>query len=775
MITTRIVFVLFLVSFAACVVPSVARAQSASESAVELNEGVRLFLLGRQDQQLDTTTLEEAVAQFDQVIAAQPDSKAAYLFRALAFGEMAALYREKKLGPEDVLRSIDLAIEMLQEPAKRAALEENLAAVQRRLTSESLPELEREVLERKKNGLERQLDILNNKYPNRTVAELRDDRTLQIRELQQYSDNERQACSEMVDSISRLYELLDDPQAVVALLDVVAGTKIARIHEDEALRIIEGDVPAAQRNSSSKALRDESKRILERLAGVLEETLSGAALDDENRARATYFLGVVRYRLAVPRSVPEKEAWRAPDLEQLSASEEAMRRLVADDSAPDAWRSYAALYLGLILPVKAQQAGDEEERSALFDEAEKWLRDAVDRDLQPQVNEVTGESELVSASGDQILDLVWQQRDQITEARTATPVTREPLNDIRLTFHMGAHRDTNVVLLGERTDLPRDISDPEDFGFRTGMIIDYTRDLDDRWTLGFQGRVSSLWHADIDTFDEQQYGGSLALQYALIQQREDGFGPVHLRLQYDYNYTLLGRDGFLSSNVITPNIEIYWNERQAWSRLWFAYEIRNYFEPLFDKRFNRDGDYLAIGASHGWNAVDMTAVYNDAGVEAWGHANDQSFEQDREDGLKRFLKPYVALQYAWDQTDGQEFDRKAVRFDVGAVVPLPYGIDLEADMGFEWEDYDGGSLVDYHRRGRRDMIQRYGLAVARTFVLQPGVRVNRYRPEMDRVLMTLRAFANWTHDDSNVQDRLGQSIYEYDRVVYGLSVAFTFN
>ena len=106
---------------------------------------------------------------------------------------------------------------------------------------------------------------------------------------------------------------------------------------------------------------------------------------------------------------------------------------------------------------------------------------------------------------------------------------------------------------------------------------------------------------------------------------------------------------------------------------------------------------------------------------------------------------------------------------------VPWGIDLDAAFDFEWQRYQRGSLVDFHRRERRDFIQRYELALSRTFVLRAGRPENRARPAMDRVLMTLRAHATWTHDDSNVVDRLGQAIFEYDRTVYGVSVAFTFN
>ena len=74
-----------------------------------------------------------------------------------------------------------------------------------------------------------------------------------------------------------------------------------------------------------------------------------------------------------------------------------------------------------------------------------------------------------------------------------------------------------------------------------------------------------------------------------------------------------------------------------------------------------------------------------------------------------------------------------------------------------------------------DLIQEYAVALSRTFVLREGVRANRYTPAIDRMLMTVRAHATWTDDDSNVLDRAGQAVFSYDRAVYGVSVAFTIN
>jgi len=161
--------------------------------------------------------------------------------------------------------------------------------------------------------------------------------------------------------------------------------------------------------------------------------------------------------------------------------------------------------------------------------------------------------------------------------------------------------------------------------------------------------------------------------------------------------------------------------------------------------------------------------------EPWGRDSDASFIQDDPDYPKRYLELALGAEYSWDATKGEEFDLRAYALSMGARVPLPWGWSFDAQAIWEWEHYLNGSLVDFHRRGRRDFIQDYELALSRTFVLKEGQPEHRYSPDVDRVLMTLRAFARWTLDDSNVVDRLRQTTFEYDRGVYGMTLSFSFN
>lgn len=112
---------------------------------------------------------------------------------------------------------------------------------------------------------------------------------------------------------------------------------------------------------------------------------------------------------------------------------------------------------------------------------------------------------------------------------------------------------------------------------------------------------------------------------------------------------------------------------------------------------------------------------------------------------------------------------------MGFALPLPWGLQFDASAEFEWQDYRHGSLTDFHRRPRRDLVQTYGIGLGRTFVLQQGELANRFTPTVDRTVMTIRGEARWTNDDSNVVDRFGQAVFEYDRVFYGITIAFSFN
>ena len=736
---------------------AVAQQSPPPDDLVDLSEAIYHYL------QDEAESYQAAMELLNATLERDPSNEAALLFRSLCYGQLGLLERSAQIAPRDRANAFREVLVLRRDPERRPQMEAEIARLRATLEAGTQEPGERHVTERRLGSLERTLNDFD-EVKDRADDELAALIDEQVAEAHAAAGRERDMYREMSQD---LRNLLDRPQAVIRLLDVIAQSKIAGLAEAEAVGVKSGEIAADQASGSVASLRASAADILKKTADSLEKLQAelGSTLATEDVVRVRFFLGVLRYRQAVPRRTPEELP--EIDLALLRRAEEIMVAL-ADDPGVDAnWRSYAALYLGLIVPFKATSEPDADRRGAILDEALRRLSQAAALDvIRPE--------QPTSASDYAIPEVVWRQREQIEELRAQPAAGPQQINDIQLSLFLGSHYDTNVVLLGERTDLPRGISDESDFGFTLGTAVDYTLTLGDRWTLGLQGRVSQLWHAEIDEFDEQRYGASAALQYEAVREEGD-FGPVYLRLQYDYDYTLLGRDAFLETHRVTPNVRAFWDERLAETNLYLRYEDRDYFEPLYDRRFDRDGNYFALGFLQSYKTLDMTAKYESLGWEPWGHPNDGELAQDDPDFPARYLTPILGFEYSWDSTQGDEFDQKAYILRCGVLVPLPYGLDFDAGMEFEWEEYSHGSLSDYHRRPRRDFIQRYDMGISRTFVLRGGENINRYRPDFDRVVMTVRAHASFWDDDSNVVDRLGQTIYEYDRTLFGLSFAFAFN
>ena len=762
--------------------PCLSLAQEASppDIIVDLNEGILHYLEAQGDVYGpgDPDGLTVALETLTSVLERDADNHPALLFRALVRGELGLTELAERRNAETDAQRYERVLEARAGEKDLATLDRELEQLEERLqgyreahqagnSEEAAADWAVALAERRDlRGLRDRLEEVAGKS-DEDLAALRRDAMAEARAAAQ---REQAHYREMVADLGYLVGLLDHPEAVIRLLEVVANAKIARIDETTARDIIQKDLAPRDAPGPVKALRQAAAHGLERAAGILQRMLD-EGLTGEHLVRTKFFLGVIRYRQAVPvRGKGERLDISAGGRRRLAEARVVMTELADDVTSDRTWRSYAALYLGLILPFEATGEVDAASRDSLLDQAEDYLRLAAQLDVHPPESPA---GQPRSDSG-VIPFLVARQRQEIAKLRGEGGAVVPAMNDLRLSVGFGAHYDSNVVLLGERTDLPRDISREDDFGFTLITAMDYTKDLAENLTFGCQGRMSQMWHADVDEYDQQTYGGTIALQYE-VYRTEGSFGPVYLALQYDYDYTLLGRSAFLESHALRPHMRFFWENRQAETDLYFRYGIRDYREPLYDRRYNRDGNYLALGLSHRHKTINMTEVYQNHGLEPWGHPGDPGLQQDDPDYPNRYLTPRIGLEYSWDATDGDEFDRKAYLLGVGVGIPLPWGVNLDAMAGFEWGEYAHGSLIDYHRRPRRDFTQEYGIALSRTFVLREGELMNRYTPQFDRVLMTVRVGAQWTEDDSNVVDRLGEAIFSYDRLVYGFTVGFAFN
>ena len=747
-------------SLVACVflsgVPASLSAQTTTPADVQVNvsEGIYHFLQGNR------AGYEKALELFTAALEEAPDHPAALLFRALSHGRIGLDILRNKNKATNSAEAWEQTAELRANSARSQEMQAEVAKLEALLEEDTDKSAEWVLNQSALVGLQSVLTNFQDAedYTDAQVQEKTREKQLAAFAL---AEEELGQYRSMRQDLERLLASLEDPETVVGLLRVIAIAKIARIDEEKALGIKSGVLP----EGPVSALRESALSLLAETASALQDMQSGATGMDA--VRTNFFLGVIRFRQAVPRRMPGEQYAVEPEL--LAQAESLMSELADSPQVDDRWRSYSALYLGLIIPFRATHALDMQSRTVALDEANRRLNQALALDIarpDPQADPVS--------TSDYIPNVVRRQRVQIEAMRGQEPSAPRRTNDIQFSLAIGAHYDTNVPLLGENTALPRDFGDEEDFGFTLGFAIDYTLSLSDKWMLGAQARTSQLWHVDIDEFDEQRYGGSIAFQYELAPYKQS-FGPVHLRLQYDYDYILLGRGAFVEAHRITPNLRVFWNDRKAETNLFFSYEIRDYREKLSETRFDRDGIYPEIGIVQSYKLVDMTPIYEAKGWEPWGHKNDDAMRQDDPDYPARFLTPYIGFQYSWDSTDGDEFDQNEFMFLAGALVPLPGGWDFTASAELQYQDYRHPSLVDFRRRPRRDFVQTYGVALSRTFVLRGGDPVNRYTPTADRLLMTVRAHATYTDDDSNVIDRLDEGIFTYDRTIFGLTFGFTFN
>ena len=460
---------------------------------VDLNEGIYCFLDGQGDLEAmgpgDAARLTQAEKLFTSVIDREPDHKTARLFRALTYGELGLIELRAKQSAESSALACAQAIETRSAEGEEKSAGEEIE--QLRLKLRELREsstgadaaAETIVAQAMLNGLKRQEYALKRRA-ELSIEELIELRISALEQAHEAAAQEQDHYRKMAADLQHLVGILEHPDAVLRLLEVVANAKIARIDETNARDIVAGDYDREEAPGPVKALRSQASRSLARATGILK-TMLDEGLAGDQATRAKFFRGVILFRQAVPVRAPsEGAAVSSTGRRQLAEAQALMTELVDDPATERTWRSYAALYLGLIYPFQASAEAVPAKRSQLLDEAEKYLQMAARLDVRPAADE---QSNPGSHSCEVIPYLVARQRKEIAGLRRQTTAVVPPMNDVRLSLISGFHRDTNVVLLGERTDMPRDISRRKDFGFYQTTAVDYTKDLTERLTFGSPG------------------------------------------------------------------------------------------------------------------------------------------------------------------------------------------------------------------------------------------------------------------------------------------------
>lgn len=507
----------------------------------------------------------------------------------------------------------------------------------------------------------------------------------------------------------------------------------------------------------------ESQRMAragaERAAQTLEDYVQTA--EGQSDPYGHFFLGVGRFRLAYFARKANRPAGSLIDRAEsafdraIELSRSAQKQGEMSGEAVERMEIRVAYYEGLLLMLRRQ-----------YDDAKTRLGDVAEADPRGQLG--------VNAAG--LVDFIEEN-----QPRGVAPITLpSPIGPLRFEgrVEMGYTYDSNLILLGEDTRLPLGIPHKWDHEGNTFASFDVTRVFTrdegfgggESLLIGVGGSTFHTWHPSVREFDINQYAGRAYVNW-------EPFGPgsifsdVFLGLEYDYTYTQLGHDPFISSNRITPVITKRWREagsggalgdERARTDVYYSFDYRNYLDILNEFRFDRDGKYHMVGVTQSfnlWQADELWPGYYTIG--------DGGQRRDGEDG-DRWMEVWLGYRFRDERTQGTEFDMHSSTLTAGMVVPLPYRLSFDFIGEFSWDDYTEPSLLDYRRNPREDFVQRYSFGLTRTLV---GRGENASMPTLD---VRLRAEIDLTFQDSNVWDRLSQDVYSYDRAVYGLRLIVRF-
>jgi hypothetical protein len=337
-------------------------------------------------------------------------------------------------------------------------------------------------------------------------------------------------------------------------------------------------------------------------------------------------------------------------------------------------------------------------------------------------------------------------------------------------LRIGNGFDSNAILLGQETQLPRGYRSKEGywFGLSTDLNISrYIARTEAPWvgeslTVGVGGSVGNVWQPAIPQFDVNRYAGRAYVNWQPVRD-------FYLGFQYEYSYTMLGHEPFISSQRVTPVISKAWRGTTGEyadievgrTDLYYSHDDRDYLDLLTNRGFNRDGTYQALGLRHTFNLLQAKTLPYMLDYFA-------THEHERQVFGDQWLSLYLGYEYRAESTVGTEFSLSGNSMIWGLRVPLPYRFAFELDSEFAWSGYTGPSLLDYNRKERADFMQRYDFGITYAIIARGEYAAMR---TLD---VKLRGGVELTFQDSNIWDRLGEDVYSYNRAIYGVQLEVGF-
>jgi hypothetical protein len=312
---------------------------------------------------------------------------------------------------------------------------------------------------------------------------------------------------------------------------------------------------------------------------------------------------------------------------------------------------------------------------------------------------------------------------------------------------MGLAYDTNVTFTGAGGQDFGFISGRSDGVFGTRMQAGFAPVANQSDVIAVGLRTAHTWHFRVEEFDFQDYGA--LLRYA---HRWDDHWETSAT--YVYDFSVLDRQSYLSQHALGFGLDYHWAYRNARMRaqrtgVFYRIAAQDFLFPT-PRELDRDGIAHAVGVEQALRVQPLADV-----PWTWDVSAGYAFESVH--------------------TEGDEFDRHGHEFFLRCGMPLLNPADpskylllpdkearLEFDAMWELDRYRRPGLFDRNRRHRRDFITTLALRLSQLLQKDP-----QYGD------LTVHAIVAWTDSDSNVRTRDGGAPFSYDRVFYGLQIAWS--
>ena len=524
---------------------------------------------------------------------------------------------------------------------------------------------------------------------------------------------------------------------------------IAQLALDEGVSVDEAaEQDRIKRQINSAAFLDNSKTAEDILTPYVE---SDAGKGDPY---GRFFLGIARFRLGL-RDDMAGRGYHDLAMKDFDASK--ALAVAATNQASEYevtltdFNSTVDYYEGLIYAI----ADDRPEAIRIFESL------SVDAKLPPKVQK--NAQSILSALQDDTGSTVGPKMS-----------TKTPLGWLSLEGNVGIGNfyDTNVILLGKHQPLPYGITKKDDYRFGLDAGLDATLYADEatlkknNWfgkslLLGIGGQTTNLWQPSINEYQINSYNGRAYVNY-------EPFDNLYFGLRYDYTWAMLGSDPFFGSHRILPSISYSWRkgfdrrkDEITRSDIYYINDYRTYHDEIPDERFDRTGEYQAVGFTQTLNIARAEKLWSNY-YNGLDPSSKEQFDRDR------WSHVWVGYNYRDEQTSGTEFDLVGDSLIFGFDVPLPKRLTFDFRAAWTWDDYDNPSALDYRGNTRHDMIQDYQFGLTYTIIAK-----GEYQP-WESLEMKLRGSIQAIMEDSNIWNRQYEEAYTYNRNIYGLQLFINF-